>query len=252
MIRRTAAVIAATAMLLVLAVPVLAGGWAEIVADGQTKTPSEGTPIEIGFKVLQHGETPAPWETATVRFTNSSTGETFDVVAKNDRPDGHFVATTTLSHAGYWSWQVTLKDLQSQHVPVRMTVLTADGATPPFDPSSVLSSIDQAKIDVTNTVNERVYPDIERLNVENEGQRARLDYLGRELESVSADRDALAARVEALEGGGGGLPLLAVISLAVLAGSSAGFAMAWLAGRQTKRDEAGAPVLSPQRGADPV
>ena len=105
---------------------------------------------------------------------------------------------------------------------------------------------------MTNTVNERVYPDIERLNVENEGQRARLDYLGRELENVSADRDALAARVEALEGGGGGLPLLAVISLSVLAGSAAGFAMAWLAGRQTKRDEATAPVLSPQRGADPV
>lgn len=253
MIRRTAAVIAATAMLLVLAVPVLAGGWAEIVADGQTKTPSEGTPIEVGFKVLQHGVTPAPWETATVHFTNSSTGESFDVVAKNDRPDGHFVATTTLSDAGYWSWQVTLQDLESQHVPVRLTVLTASGATPPFDPSTVLGAIDQAKIDVTNTVNERVYADIERLNVENDGQRARLDYLGGELERVTADRDALAARVEAMEVSGGGLPLLAVISLAVLAGSAAGFAMAWLAGRKPKTDDASAAVLSPApRGADPV
>jgi hypothetical protein len=251
MIRRTAAVIAATAMLLVLAAPVLAGGWAEIVADGQIKTPSEGTPVEVGFKVLQHGETPAPWETATVHFTNSSTGETFDVAAKNDRPDGHFVATATMPDAGYWSWQVTLKDLESQHVPVRMTVLTASGATPPFDPSTVLTAIDQAKIDVTNSVNERVYADIERLNVENDGQRARLDYLGRELENVTADRDALAARVGAMEGVGG-LPLLAVISLSVLGGSAAGFAMAWLAGRQSKRDDAAAPVLNPQRGADPV
>ncbi len=251
MIRRTAAVIAATAMLLVLAAPVLAGGWAEIVADGQIKTPSEGTPIEVGFKVLQHGQTPAPWETATVHFTNSSTGETFDVAAKNDRPDGHFVATATMPDAGYWSWQVTLRDLESQHVPVRMTVLTASGATPPFDPSSVLTAIDQAKIDVTNSVNERVYTDIERLTVENEGQRARLDYLGRELGNVTADRDALAARMDAVEGVGG-LPLLAVISLSVLAGSAAGFAMAWLAGRQPKRDDAKTPALSPQRGADPV
>ena len=251
MIRRTAAVIAATAMLLVLAAPVLAGGWAEIVADGGIKTPSEGTPIEVGFKVLQHGQTPAPWETATVRFTNSSTGETFDVAAKNDRPDGHFVATATMPDAGYWSWQVTLKDLESQHVPVRLTVLTASGATPPFDPSSVMTAIDQAKIDVTNSVNERFYADIERLTVENDGQRARLDYLGRELENVSADRDALAARVDAMEGVGG-LPLLAVISLSVLAGSAAGFAMAWLAGRQPKRDDAAAPALSPQRGADSV
>lgn len=251
MIRRTAAAIAATAMLLVLAAPVFAGGWAEIVADGQTTTPSEGTPIEVGFKVLQHGETPAPWETATVHFTNSSTGETFDVVAKNDRPDGHFVATTTLSDAGFWSWQVTLKDLESQHVPVRMTVLTASGATPPFDPSTVLSAIDNAKVDVTNSVNERFAADIERLDRQADGYRARLDYLGSELEDVTADRDALAARVGALEGAGG-LPLLAVISLSVLAGSAAGFAMAWLGGRKPKRG-ASATGLSPApRGADPV
>ena len=70
MIRRIAAVVAAMAMLLVLAIPAVAGGWAEIVADGQTTTPPvEGQPTEVGFKVMQHGETPAPWETATVRFT---------------------------------------------------------------------------------------------------------------------------------------------------------------------------------------
>ncbi len=253
MIRRTAAVIAATAMLLVLAVPVLAGGWAEIVADGQTKTPSEGTPIEIGFKVLQHGETPAPWETATVHFTNSTTGESFDVVAKNDRPDGHFIATTTLSDAGYWSWQVTLQDLESQHVPVRMTVLTADGATPPFDPSTILGAIDQAKIDVTNTTNARIATDVERLQQQDDGYRARLDFLGAELKDVTADRDALAARVQALEVSGGGLPLVAVISLAVLAGAAAGFAMTWLAGRQPKVNDASGRVLSPApRGVDPV
>jgi hypothetical protein len=253
MIRRTAAVIAATAMLLVVAVPVLAGGWAEIVADGQTKTPSEGTPIEIGFKVLQHGVTPASWETPTVHFTNPSTGESFDVVAKNDRPDGHFVATATLPDAGYWSWQVTLQDLESQHVPMRLTVLTASGATPPFDPSTVLTAIDQAKIDVTNTMNERIATDVERLDRQDAGYGARLDFLGAELKDVTADRDALAARVEALEVSGGGLPLLAVISLAVLAGAAAGFAMTWLAGRQPKVNDTRAPVLSPApRGADPV
>jgi hypothetical protein len=252
MIRRTIAVLAATAMLLVLAARVFAGGWAEIVADGQTRTPSEGTPIEVGFKVLQHGETPAPWETATVHFTNSSTGETFDVVAKNDRPDGHFVATTTLSDAGYWSWHVTLKDLESQHVPVRMTVLTASGATPPFDPSTVLSAIDDAKVDVTNSVNERFAADIERLDRQVDGYRARLDYVGGELEDVTADRDTLAARVEALEASGAGLPPLAVISLAVLAGAGAAFAMTWLAGRQPKRADPATGLSPAPRGADPV
>jgi len=209
MLRRIAAVIAATALLLVLALPAMAGGWAEIEADAQTKTPTEDTPFEVGFTVLQHGQTPAPWESATVHFIDAGTGEAFDVVATNDRADGHFVATATVPHAGYWSWQVRLADLESQHVPVRMTVLTASGATPPFDPSTVLSAVDTAKT------------------------------------------DALAARVDALEGVGG-LPLLAVISLSVLAGSAAGFAMAWLAGRKPPREIPPVALNPAQRGAGPV
>jgi len=128
MFRRSAAALAAFALLLMLTVPVLAGGWAEIVADAQTtEPPVEGQPIDVGFVVLQHGMTPAGWETATVHFTNASTGKTMDVVATNDRPDGHFVATATLPEAGSWSWKVTLKDLQSDQVPVALTVQPAAG-----------------------------------------------------------------------------------------------------------------------------
>jgi hypothetical protein len=128
MIRRIAAIVAALALLLTLTVPVLAGGWAEIVADAQTtEPPVEGQPIDVGFVVLQHGETPAGWETATVHFTNAATGQTIDVVATNDRPDGHFVATATLPEAGAWTWRVTLKDLASEHAPVALTVQAASG-----------------------------------------------------------------------------------------------------------------------------
>lgn len=251
MLRRIAAVIAATAMLLVFTIPAMAGGWAEIEADAQTKVPTEDTPFEVGFTVLQHGETPAPWESATVHFSDAATGESFEVVATNDRADGHFVATATVPHAGYWSWQVTLRDLESQHVPVRMTVLTASGATPAFDPSTVLSAVDKAKIDVTNSITERFAPDIERLDRQGDAYRARLDFLGAELKDVTADRDALAARVDAIEGVGG-LPLIAVISLSVLAGSAAGFAMAWLAGRKPVREIPDVALNPSQRGADPV
>jgi hypothetical protein len=248
MLRRIAAVIAATAMLLVLAVPAMAGGWAEIEADAQTKTPTEDTPFQIGFTVLQHGVTPAPWETATVHFTDSATGEAFDVVATNDRPDGHFVASATLPHAGFWSWQVRLADLESQHVPVRMTVLTASGATPPFDASTVLSAVDNAKIDVTNSLSERFAIDIERLDRQDDGYRARIDNLAAQMKDVTADRDALAGRVAALEG----LPLIAVISLSVLSGAAAGFAMAWLAGRKPPREISDVALNPAKRGADPV
>jgi hypothetical protein len=127
MIRRLAPALAALALLLTLVAPVFAGGWADIVADAQTTTepPVEGQPIDIGFLVLQHGVTPAAWETATVHFTNASTGQTMDVLATNDRADGHFIATATLPAAGSWTWRVTLKDLLSEQAPVAMTVVAA-------------------------------------------------------------------------------------------------------------------------------
>ena len=252
MMRRIAASVAAIAMLFVLAVPVMAGGWAEIMADAQTAKPqTEGTPTEIGFTVLQHGVTPAPWETATVHFNDAATGDSFDVGARNDRPDGHFVVAATMPHAGYWSWQVTLKDLESQQVPVRMTVLTASGALPPFDPPTILSAVDRAKIDVTNTLSERIGLDVGRLERQDDGYRARIDRLEAETNDLAAERDALAARVGAVEGVGG-LPLIAVISLAVLAGSAAGFAMAWLAGLPGRPPASGAALNPAPRGADQV
>jgi hypothetical protein len=252
MIRRIAAVLAAATMLLVLAVPVMAGGWAEIEADAQTSTqPKEDTPVTIGFKVLQHGETPAGWETATVHFSDLASGEQFDVVAKNDRADGHFAATATFPNAGYWSWQVTLKDLESDHTPVRMTVLTASGQMPPFDPSAMWAAIDRAKIDVTNTVTERLAADVDRLEQQDSTYRARIDNLTATTRNLSAERDALRARVDSLETAGA-IPMLAVISLSVLAGAAAGFLMSWLAGRPAREPKAAVSLTPTPRGADPV
>jgi hypothetical protein len=133
MTRRLAALVAAFALLLALAVPVVAGGWADIKADAQTTTetpPTEGQPIDIGFLVLQHGVTPAGWETATVHFTNASTGTTLDVAAVNDGANGHFTATAVLPEAGDWSWKVTLQDLQSTHQPVALHVAAAAASAP--------------------------------------------------------------------------------------------------------------------------
>lgn len=232
MFRRLTAALAALTLLLMLAVPVAAGGWAEIVADGQTTTtdtpPTEGQPIDIGFLVLQHGMTPAPWETATVHFRNASTGKTMDVVAKNDRSDGHFIATVTLPEAGFWSWQVTLQDLQSQHLPVALTVRTAAGELPGYDPAI--------------TTDNQVQPEIARLEAMIRAEQVKTNGLTEQVAALTAERDALAAAED------GGLPVLAVLTLAVLAGATAGFAMAWLAGRP-------GPTLkvSPApRGADPA
>ncbi|HUP53920.1 MAG TPA: hypothetical protein VM408_00310 [Methylomirabilota bacterium] len=143
MTRRLTALVAACALLLALAVPVLAGGWADIKADAQTTTtpPVEGQPIDLGFVVLQHGVTPAGWEKATVHLTNAATGTTLDVAAVNDGADGHFTATAVLPEPGDWSWNVTLQDLQSSHQPVALHVAAAPAAAPGPGQTSAIGGI---------------------------------------------------------------------------------------------------------------
>ena len=250
MIRRIAAVVAATAMLLTLAVPVMAGGWAEIVADGQTTTPREGGSVEVGFRVMQHGVTPAPWETATVHFANAGSGTACDVVAKNDDPNGHFVATATIPEAGTWTWHVTLANLASDQTPVTMTVLTKSGAAPALDAAALLTAIERAKSDAIRDVSDRVAPDIERLQTQDAAYRNRIDNLDARIRDLSKERDVLETRVSSLEGTGG-LPILAVICVAVLAGAAAGFAMTWLAGR-SRNDGPAVTLSATPRGVDPV
>jgi hypothetical protein len=248
MIRRLAASLTAVALLLALAAPALAGGWAEIVADaGTAEPPVEGKPLVVGFRVLQHGETPAPWETATVHFTNTSTGQTMDVAATNDREDGHFTATATLAEAGYWSWQVTLRDLASDHLPVSFAVYTAGGRLPTYDPATTATAIAQAKRDVRAELSAQFQSEIQRLDGLLLAQGARSDRLLAQTDEILAERDALATRLAAAEGAGG-LPILAILTLAVLAGATAGFAMSWLVGRPSPK----VAVSPAPRGADPA
>jgi len=251
MIRRIAASLAALAMLLILAAPVLAGGWAEIVADGQTtKPPIEGQPTEVGFKVMQHGVTPAPWVGATVHFVEMSTGEKIDVAAKNDNENGHFVATATLPRAGLWSWQVTLTDLMSEQSPVTLAVRTADGKMPALDLASTLAAIDRAKTEMRTELATQFGGQFEELRSQMIDARSETSRLTVDINALRAERDKLTERVSALEHGGSGLPIIGLISLAVLAGASAGFAMSWLAGRPGPTPKV---ELSPApRGADPV
>ena len=231
MLRRTAAALAALAMALLLAAPVMAGGWADIVADAQTtEPPVEGEPVVVGFKVMQHGVTPAGWETPTVHFTNTETGQTIDVAATSQGDDGHFSASTALPEAGYWTWQVTLQDLASDHLPVGLAVRTVAGDVPPFDPSRVAVLVATAKQDAIAEMNARFFPEIERLDSLLAVQQSKTDRALEQANAITAERDALATRLAAAEGAGG-LPLLAVLTLAVLAGATAGFVMSWLAGR---------------------
>jgi hypothetical protein len=251
MIRRIAAIVAAMAMLLTLVVPVIAGGWADIVADGQTATPRAGTPIEIGFRVMQHGVTPAPWETATVHFANVSTGATFDVIARNDDPNGHFVATATIPESGFWTWDVTLQDLATSQAPVPFTVLSKTGVAPALDTAALLTAIQRAKSEAITEVSDRYGPALERLQGQADGYRTRIDDLNAQVRALTKEGDTSATRADASDATPG-LPLLAVLSVSVLAGAIAGFAMSWLSGRTPGSGRSAVALSATPPGVDPV
>jgi hypothetical protein len=131
MIRRLAGAVAALTLVLLIAAPALAGGWAAIEPDaGTTAPPVEDQPFVLGFMVLQHGQTPAGWETPTVHFTEVATGATFEVVATGSGPDGHFVAEATVPSAGAWTWSVSLKNLATDEIERPLSVAAAAALAP--------------------------------------------------------------------------------------------------------------------------
>ena len=248
MIRRLAAALAALALALLLAAPTLAGGWAEVKPDAATTTepPVEGQPIEIGFTVLQHGVTPASWVSAMVHLTDLSSGERLDVKPVPTGDDGHFSATVTLPHAGYWSWTVDFPELESDRIPTVLAVVAANGAAPSFDPTSVATALERMRSGVRDEVLNVVYPELERFDSHMSLQRAINDRTTAELSAITEERDALAAQVAAAEGGAADPATIAgLVLLAVLAGGAAGFVMSWLGGRSGPRETVVSPMPEP-------
>lgn len=242
--RAVGAATAAIAVLLALVAPgsVLAGGWAEIRPDAAatTEPPVEGRPIEVGFTVLQHGVTPADWVHPTVVFRNAATGGVVQASAEPEGAGGHFVATVTLPSAGAWSWTVTTDELAVTSPPVAMTVRTPDGAVPAIDPAFVLESIERTGQEVSAGLRGEFSAEIQRLEGQLGAYRTEIEQLRERVEARTAERDGLVAR-----GAGGsddGVSVVGVILIAVLAGATAGFVMAWLAGRPAPREIALSPA----------
>jgi hypothetical protein len=227
--------LAALATLLLAAGAALGGGWATITPDAGADQPRAGETDEFGFTVLQHGETPAGWVNATLVVESIATGKTITVAATPQGADGHFVAEVTFPEAGYWSWRVEITDLISESPPRMLTVLTAAGALPPFDPSTALTMIERAKADLRSELAVAYGDRVTSLESQLMVVQARASNLERQ-------RDALSERVTAAESGaGGGVPIAATLAVAVLGGAAAGFLMASLGRRGGRPEGAVAP-----------
>jgi hypothetical protein len=96
-------------LVLALATPAAAGGWAVSTLDAPPGQLSAGDDHQIGFTIRQHGVTPVnmgPDEGAVgIRMVGGS-GETFTFLAEQQGAVGHYVATVNLPTPGSWTWEV--------------------------------------------------------------------------------------------------------------------------------------------------
>ena len=98
--------ILAVLLLILGAVPALAGGWAVVTLDSVPQGVQAGQQLSLGFMVRQHGITPIDAVAPILTARNAATGETLRAEARKEGPLGHFVVAFTAPAAGDWTWQI--------------------------------------------------------------------------------------------------------------------------------------------------
>ncbi|HJR81118.1 MAG TPA: c-type cytochrome [Anaerolineales bacterium] len=90
---------------LILAIPVLAGGWAVITLDELPSNVVAGKQLTVGFTVLQHGKTPMTNLEPTVTVKSPSEEEII-FNAEAEGKAGHYTATLLFPDEGEWEWSI--------------------------------------------------------------------------------------------------------------------------------------------------
>ena len=226
---------AATLLVALSAGAASAGGWATIQADsGNPPQPNAGEPFTFGFTVLQHGVTPAGWETPTFLGINGATGERVEAKAVAQGADGHFVATVTLPSGGFWTWQVVLTDLIVETAPQPMAVALADGTMPAMDSGTMLSALERVRTEIRAEYQAQLFTETDALRSQITQLDSQVKYLYGQREALAKQISGLAANSTTAAPAADSVPLFAVVGIAVLAGAMSGFAMTML-GRGTRR-----------------
>ena len=105
--RRTMAVLFLVLALLASSAPVQAGGWATVRLDAPPDDVRVDVPWHFGFMVRQHDVTPNSNVTPVVKAIHKETGEELTATARQEGPEGHFVAEITFPDSGDWKWEST-------------------------------------------------------------------------------------------------------------------------------------------------
>lgn len=103
--RRTTINLAAASLMVALASPALAGGWAVTTVDSMPAEFEAGTTYTIDYTVRAHGQTPVDAGASHLTFQQKGTKPLhFDAVYLGD---GKYRTEVTLPNEGTWAWEAT-------------------------------------------------------------------------------------------------------------------------------------------------
>lgn len=88
------------------ALAVFAGGWAVATLDTLPSYAVAGQPLEVGFVIRQHGQTPWSYDNVNVYARREEDGASFTVDAWPEGAEGHYAATLNFPTSGAWKWGI--------------------------------------------------------------------------------------------------------------------------------------------------
>ncbi len=116
-------------LLLLAAVPALAGGWATVGLDSTPAGAAAGKPWNVDITVLQHGTTPVDGVTPFVKII-SSAGVTKEFAATPTDKPGVYRAAVVFPSAGTWTYEVDDGFMGQRHSFPAVTIAGAPAALP--------------------------------------------------------------------------------------------------------------------------
>jgi hypothetical protein len=126
------AALAAALLLVALAAPAAAGGWAVTTLDAVPDRFEAGRDYDIGYTIRQHGVTPVDLASTGIRITSADSGKQLRFDGRKDGAVGHYVARVSFPAAGGWTWEA-LQDWFAPHQLGKVEVVLA-GSTVAAEP----------------------------------------------------------------------------------------------------------------------
>lgn len=133
---RTSMTLIVGAVVLLVAAPALAGGWAVTTFDELPPKFRAGETYTLGYTIRQHGQTPVQVEETQIVARSEESG-TVRFAGRPDGPVGHYVAEVHFPEAGQWSWEVIQGEFGPQELGIITILPAASTGEPARQPAAV-------------------------------------------------------------------------------------------------------------------